>query len=34
MSDFNSNPYPPNWVLTLLAIAAVVVVGLILFAVL
>jgi hypothetical protein len=34
MSDFNSDPYPPRWMLMLLVVAAVVVVGLILFAVL
>lgn len=34
MSDFNSNPYPPRWVTVVLVIAAVVAVGLILFAVL
>lgn len=32
MSDFNSNPYPPRWVFVLLAVGAVVVVALILFA--
>jgi hypothetical protein len=32
MSDFNTDPYPPRWVLMLLAVGAVVLVGLILFA--
>src|SRR4029434_6065829 len=32
MSDFNSNPYPPRWLLMLLAVGAVLLVGLILFA--
>jgi hypothetical protein len=32
MSDFNSDPYPPRWVLMLLAVGAVLLVGLILFA--
>jgi hypothetical protein len=32
MSDFDSNPYPPRWLLMLLAVGAVVLVGLILFA--
>jgi hypothetical protein len=32
MSDFNHNPYPPRWVLMLLAVGAVLLVGLILFA--
>lgn len=34
MSNFNRNMVPPQWLLTLLAIGAVVLVGLILFAVL
>lgn len=32
MSDFNSDPYPPRWLLMLLAVGAVALVGLILFA--
>jgi hypothetical protein len=32
MSDFNTDPYPPRWVLMLLAVGAVALVALILFA--
>jgi hypothetical protein len=32
MSDFDGNPYPPRWVLMLLAVGGILLVGLILFA--